>query len=224
MTTKLELYNNALLLLGHSTLADLTEDNEARRILDTTWDNDFVRLVLEAGMWRFAFRSQKLTPEPSITPAFGYINGYQKGSDWVRTAAICHDEYFDNPLLRYHDEVDIIYADEEEIFVRFVSDDAAFGGDLSIWPLGFQTYAEAELAGKIARKLTSDKDTIIFLYGDPHRPNSGYIEKTLKEAKSRAAAKDPTRFFPPGSWTTARGRRGWRGPYGDGGTGGSLTG
>jgi len=223
-TTRLKLYNAALRLCGHSRLAALSDEVEGRRLLDDVWDDDGIRKVLEAGLWRFAMRSQELDYEPTVSPQFGHTRAFLKGTDWVRTAAVCNDEFFVSPLLNYQDEGDMIFADLDTIWVRFVSDDIDFGGDLANWPGSFQDYAAAYFAYQIIPKLTSDKDKISFLQ-HPTQPTRGYLPAALRTARSRDAQKDPTQFPPQGTWVRARSRHGGRrGPMGDGGTSGSLIG
>ena len=226
MTTKLRLYNAALTLCGQAAISALTEQTEARRLLDLAWDNGAVRSVLEKGSWIFAERTQRLDFDPSFDPDFGFRRAFQKGSDWVSTNAVCSDEFFQSPLLRYSDEAGFLYADEDFIYVKFVSDDVAFGADLSTWTNSFTEYAEAFMASKIIFKLTSDKDRVTFLMGaDASGTKSGYMHQKLRTARSSDARQDPTKFPPPGSWVMSRGGfwRG-RGPMGDGGSGGSLIG
>ena len=55
------------------------------------------------------------------------------------------------------------YADLDTIYVQFVSDDPAFGGDLSTWTGSFADYAEAFFASRIIHKLTSDKQKLLML-------------------------------------------------------------
>lgn len=222
MTTRLQLYNHALRLCGHSRLATLSDDVEARYLCDDVWNNDFVWKVLEGGLWNFATRSQELTPETSVDPPFGYNNAFLKGDDWIRTVAVCDDEYFRSPLLDYQDETDYIFAELDTLWVRFVSNDANYGSDLAKWPGTFQNYAAAYLAGEIVHRLTSDKERVAFLHGTNGR--GGYIENQLRDAKSDDAMEDPTRFLPTGSWIASRGRGRRRGPFGDRGVTGSLIG
>lgn len=224
-TSRLKLYNEALNLCGEARLSALTDDVEGRHLLDGVWNNDGVRKVLEAGLWNFAMRSQKLTPNSAVTPAFGYANAFDKASDWVRTAAICSDEYFNSPLLSYQDEGSYIMADIDVLYVAFVSDDSTFGGDLSKWPGSFQQYAEAFFASKIINRTTADKDRVQFLLGHPNYPRTGHLDKMLKDARAKDAMNDAAKFLPAGSWVRARGSgRNRGGPLGDGGSGGALTG
>ena len=219
-TTRLKLYNAALRLVGSDRLDALTDDAETRHLIDDVYDDDFIRTVLEAGLWNFAMRTQELTPETDVTTPFGYRNAFQKATDWVRTAEISGDEFFRAPHLSYQDEIDFIFSDFDKIWVRFVSDDTDWGGDLSRWPGSFQDYAAAYLASQIVHRLTSDKERIALLI----TRRTGILDRALKNARAKDAMKDATQFLPTGSWVAARGRRARRGPFGDGGVTGNLIG
>lgn len=200
MTTRLELYNDALLLCGETILSALTESREPRRLLDHVWDSDGVKACLEAGQWRFAMRAAQLDYDPDITPEFGYQRAFAKPSDWCATSAVCSDEYFKEPLLEYNDENMYWFADLDTIYVRYVSNDTSYGGDLSLWPTRFKDYVAAHFAEKIVFKLTGDAarmDGMVRL-----------TEKRKREAKNHDAMSDSTKFPSRGAWVRARqGRR-----------------
>jgi hypothetical protein len=202
MTTKLQVYNNALLLLGERKLASLTENRKPRRVLDQLWDSDFVKGCLEAGLWNFATRTIQSEYSPSITPGFGYRYAHDKPTDWVRTSALSISEYFTDPLMAYQDESAYWFTDQETLFIRYVSDDAAYGSDLSIWPESFSSYVEAELAARAAKSFTqSDQETLRL---------EDKAVRALRSAKAKDAMNDSARYTPTGSWVRARGggRRG----------------
>lgn len=215
-TTRLHIYNNALILCGETKLASLTEDRKPRRLLDQVWDSNGVRYCLEQGQWQFAMRTQRIDYDPDIEPDFGYRRGFQKPSDWVLTSALCSDEYFRSPISAYADELDYWYADLDEIYVKFVSDDEDYGTDLGSWPQSFCDYVDAYFASKVIFDLTGDERRIGFLFGNPGDVTGGELGRRLKVAKSRAAMTQPSRTPPPGSWNRARsgGNRGDRGNTG----------
>jgi hypothetical protein len=198
-TTRLKLYNDALIICGERSLASLTENREPRHLLDHVWDNDGVHACLEAGQWRFAMRSVMVDYDATVSPSFGYSRAFSKPTDWCCTSALCSDEFFNAPLLQYSDEAGFWYCHLDTIYVRYVSDDSAFGGDLSTWTTKFTDFAAAHFASKIIFKLTSDKDK--------RNDVLAWMNKKLSEAKNLDAMSDPTRFPPPGSWASAR--RGW---------------
>lgn len=204
MTTRIEIYNSALLICGERFLSSLNEDREPRHLLDHVWDNDGVKHCLESGQWRFAMRAVRLDYDTAIEPEFGYRRAFQKPTDWCATSAVCSDEYFNVPLTQYIEETGYWFADLDELYVRYVSNDSAFGGDLSIWPAKFADFVATYFASKIILKLTSDekkRDAIL-------HPRNGLLVRARKEAKSHDAMAGPVTFPAPGSWVTSR-RAGW---------------
>lgn len=196
MTTRLDLYNMALLEIGERELASLTEDREPRRVLDQVWNTGFVDYVLKNGQWKFAKRTIEMANEPSITPGFGYSKAYTRPSDLVRITGITSDEYGQNPLTAYAAEGAYFFADVEPFYLSYVSNNASYGGDLSRWPSDFTLYAHTYLAMRVCKRLTQDKsefDRLVDLG-----------KKRLSEAKSADAMEGPTIFPPAGSFVRAR--------------------
>lgn len=197
MTDKLSLYNGALEICGERALSDLTEQRAPRRYLDNAWDNGAIDRCLEKGQWFFAMRAVEVDPDPAISPAFGFQYGYSKPSDWILTSAMCSDEYLQVPITRYIDEAGYWYADDNPIYVKYVSNDANYGSNMGLWPQSFAEFVEAYLAKRVVRQVTGDnKEKMALAFAT--------YNDALKTAKSRAAMALPTRFPPGGSWTTAR--------------------
>jgi hypothetical protein len=161
-------------------------------------------------------RSARFDFDAAVEPAWGLLRAFEKPADWIVTSAICSDEFFRNPLLRYEDEQDYWYADLDEIYVRYVSNDANFGNNIGDWPVTFTDYVKAHFAYRIVYSITSDKERHLLVEKE--------LENRMTTAKNRDAMAGPARFAAEGSWS--RSRRGGRrsGPFGDGGTTGSLTG
>lgn len=202
MTDKLSLYNGALREMGERKLGSLSENVERRRVLDSIWDADAVKTCLAAGLWNFAMRTMSVDYSPSVEPDFGYRRAFDKASDWLRTAAVCEDEYLKVPLLHYIDEAAYLFADLDTIYVKFVSDDNEYGNDLANWPPNFVRYVEAWLAARSAKALTGSSQT--------RDEMERLAEIWLVKAKSTDAMDDPTAFLPQGSWSRARQGRGNR--------------
>jgi len=200
MPSKLSLYNGALNVLGERRLANLTEDTEARYELDEVWDNDFIDRVLQMGQWNFAARTVELIYSPSISPTFGYQFGFDKPTDHIRTLMVAYDEYFSQPLTQYSDEAQWWFADVETIYVQYVSNDAQYGSDLTLWPHNFTEMSEHYLAFKLAPRLTG-------LALDSNELEAKW-KRWLTDSKATDAMESPARFLPEGSW--AGSRRGWR--------------
>lgn len=198
MTTQLSLYNGALRLCKERKLASLSESREPRRLLDDAWGDGatggVVKLCLEMGQWTFATRTQQVTYSPSVEPTFGYRYAFDQPTDMVDVCAICSDEYLRQPLLDYTDERHYWYANIDTIYVSYVSSDASYGGDLSLWPETFIRLVEAQLADEIVGNLTSGNGDAV----------SKALQKAKTEARSGDAMRKPTRFMPEGSWNRSR--------------------
>lgn len=200
MATQLSLYNGALRLIGERKLASLGEDRRPRHVLDDVWADGFVDGILEKAQWNFAMRAVKIDASTTTIPAFGHTNAFDKPTDWLRTAGVCEDEFFNVPLLNYLEEVGFWFAEIDPIYVRYVSNAASYGNDLNRWPEVFTQYAEAYLASRVILTLSQDTDKQKTIFA---------LEKIwLTEAKSHDAMSEATAFFPEGNWNSARlGRR-----------------
>lgn len=203
-TSRLKIYNGALLLLGELRLNSLSEDREPRHLLDLVWNDDGVNACLEQAQWYFAMRTAEITYETTITPAFGFSRAFTKPSDWILTSGIFSDEFLNNPLTAYWDEAGFWYADVDTIYVRYVSDDSSYGLDFAKWPTTFTDYVKAYFAGQIVHKIPSASGKIQFLHGPPGRPDKGYVAQTLLIAKNKSAMTGPTTFRQRGTWAEAR--------------------
>lgn len=213
-TSKLLLYNGALIVCGARILAALSDESKGRRLLDQAWDDGAVDGALEAAQWYFAMRSQRITFDPSITPDWGFRRVFEVPQDHVRTVAVCQDENFKVPLIAVKEEAGFWYAHLDTLFVRFVSNDPTFGNDFSLWPNSFVKFVKADLASQIVRDLTGSDAKVT----EVEKRRLG----ALNAAKSLAAMADSTQFPAEGSWVRARrgDRRGWP----DGGNRGQLIG
>lgn len=197
---QLSIYNQTLALLGERSLASLTENREPRRVLDTFWPG-VVKFCLEQGQWKFAIRTSKLTYSTDVNPTFGYRRAFERPSDCVRMTKMCQDEYLKVPLLEYTEEAAWWFADLDDIYVSYVSNDSSYGNDYANWPETFATYVALYLATQAGLRINQSERTL------------DKLEKDLKDAKRDALAKDalqgPTQFLPQGGWVSSRrgGRR-----------------
>lgn len=205
-TSRLALYNGALRILKERKLASLTEAREPRRLLDDAWGDGSttgaVRYCLEMGQWTFATRTVQIDYSPSVTPAFGYTFAFDQPTDLVRTVGVFTDEDCTNPLLQYVDERRYWYAGSETIYVKYVSNHASYGADVSLWPENFAKLVEAYLAKEVAW----DDDKAVLA------ERKWLTAK--RESRSFDAMNKPTAFLPEGGWSAAR--RGARSAVRDG--------
>lgn len=221
---RLKLYNGALQIIGQRRLASLTENVKARHELDAVWQDGWLQYCLEQAQWNFAMRTAKLTHDPDVEPAFGYRHAFEKPTDWVNTSAVCQDEYYNQPLIQYADEIGWWFADITPIYVKFVSNNVDFGMNLAKWPVSFTEYVKHYGASKVVMTLTTDKEQQRQLLGPPGRPEAGSLGNSLLTAKNRDAMAKPAMQPAQGGWSRARQGGSSRGPMGDGGTSGNLIG
>jgi hypothetical protein len=197
MATKLGLYQLALLHLGEPQLASLSENRAPRRHLDVAWDNGAMKFCLEKGQWKFAMRSREYTYSPSVTPGFGLEYGFDIPEDLVLLCGVFSDAGMTNPYRNYRVESGFWYSDIDTLFIRYVSNDEQYGGDLSLWPESFSEYVAAHLAFKTAVPITGSTDKRDDMFGLADK-------KLLPAALARDAFSEPTRMVQTGSWVRSR--------------------
>lgn len=194
--TQLSIYNQALILCEERILASLTEDRKPRRLLDQIWNNGGVQLCLEEGLWTFSIRTEAIQFNPSIQPAFGYIHAFPKPADYVRTAAIASDPYFNAALTQFSDEAGYWWGDLATVYVKYVSNDPMYGMNMTAWSQSFQQFVQAHFASQIVKSLTHDKSI------------QDRVEEQRKQALMSARGKDSMNeapgFFPRGQLSRAR--------------------
>ncbi len=194
-TSKLLLYQGACAVLGERKVSSLTEASVMRRRLDTAWDTGVVEECLGRGLWNHAMRSIQLDYSPSVEPPFGYRRAFDKPADWVRTAIVASDAYFQNALTRYVDEAEYWFAELDTIFVRYVSSSTDYGMNFGAWPKNFTKFVEASLAHNAAESTTGS--------GNEADRIEARVKRLLIRSRSTDAMDDPTGFVPSG-WVAAR--------------------
>ena len=196
-TDQLSLYNIGLRFIGERELANISENREPRRLLDGTWNagDGAVKFFLENGYWNFATRAVKIDKSASVTPAFGHPNAFDVPTDYVKLVQISGNEFFNDALTNYEQEGDYFYASIDPIYMRYVSDHADYGNDLSKWPQHFTRWAGSWLGVQVAPRLKNDVD-LDKLEKREH--------KLLVRARSKDASEEPTRWPPLSSWNRAR--------------------
>jgi hypothetical protein len=215
-TQQLGLYNGALRLCGNTRLASLTDNQEARYLLDDAWNdgNGAPQACLEEGYWFFATRTSMLGYDATITPNFGYAYAFEKPTDWVRTCMVAQDEYFQIPLTQFTDEAGYFYTLLQTIYFSYISNAQDYGLNFLVWPQSFVEAVEGYLARKVVRKLCAGDEAKIDKVEKA-------AEKLMLKAKSKAAMNESAKFLPAGTWLRAR----WgAGQWGNGGNASSLYG
>lgn len=196
MTDKLGLYNRALLYLGERPIASLTEDRKPRRALDVAFNTDFINEILSEGLWNFAARRDTFEAEAPPAP-LGFSYAFAKPVDWIRTYSIATDAAFMIPLVKFEDEQGFWLANNATIYVKYVSNDEDYGGDLSLWSPKFTLYAAAMLAASACSAITQDASKEQAL-------REGIAPQLLAKAKGVDGADEPPRPRIAGSWVRSR--------------------
>jgi hypothetical protein len=202
MVSKLSLYRGALRILRQPKVDTVTDDVLARYELDDEYDK-CMEYMLEAGLWNFAMRTVAVTSDSNLTPAFGYQYGFEKPSDWVRTARASNNPQF-YPLFEddeYVDETDYWYASVDPFYVSYVSNGASYGLDLTRWPASFERAFEHELAVRVSPNITT-------LSAEERKDYILLAKRALSIAQSKDAMNQaPTRRNPGRLIRARRGNR-----------------
>lgn len=212
---KLIVFNQALRLLGERRLSSLAEARKPRYLLDQVYAEGGVNACLEQGQWKFAIRTVQVDHDPAVSPAFGLTWGFTKPEDWIRTTAMCSDEMFYVPYRAGRDEAGYWYADIDPLYIKYISNDSAFGTDYSKWPATFSDFVAAYFAEQIVYDMTSDKERVLLVQKE--------LKRRKRDSLNKDAMNDPTAIPFRGSWTRSRYGRGNPSRY-DGGSNSSLTG
>lgn len=200
MGLQLDLYNDALLKCGADLLEALTDNVEARYVMDRVWARDPIRYCLERGEWAWSIKTVQMDFDPSIEPAFGLRFGFEKPDDWLRTSAISLDAYFNQNLTAYADEQGYWFCDSQVLYVKHVSDDDDYGRDSTLWSTQFREFITTYMAVRAFRRIRGS--------GGAATQDLEILKKELKTMESQAQNLDgmnrPTRFPSPGTFTLAR--------------------
>lgn len=195
MADRLSIYRASLLLLGGANISSLSEDRPEKRALDAVW-TDGVNYMLEQGMWNFAIRSIELAYDEDVEPLFGYRHAFSKPEDWVRTVSISETADFREGLHSYEDETTNWHADPDYLYIRYVSNDEAYGWNVGAWRQTFSKALSAYLAFESGLAISADRGNRNDLYS---------LYKTrLADAKIKDAVDERVREKPPGRWTRSR--------------------
>ena len=200
-TTKLQLYKRAITLCEQTPISALTDNVESRKRCDDHYD-DVLLWLMEQGFWRSAMRTVEITQNTGVAPAFSFEYAHDEPSDFIRKHVISLSEFLHPPLDEqsggngYLMEGGYIWANATPVYMRYVSNDASYGYDLTKWTEGMAAAAAFELAGRVAPFLTG----------------SGTKAEELKakaiERAGRAATFDvlqqTTQTVREGRWTGAR--------------------
>lgn len=193
MPSKLGIWNDALRMIGEHRLTSLTEDTEARYVLEDAWA-DAKTFVFTEGLWNFATVTGTLTANVALTPIPGFTYAFDKPTYWLRTITVSSNSLFDVEAL-YRDEANKLYANVSTLYIRYISSEKSADGDIANWPSAFAKLMAAYLANICANRISgskSDADGLKALY-----------KEYLASAKNKDALDQSQIYFAPGSWVRA---------------------
>lgn len=195
MADRLSIYKGALRLLGPSELASLTEDRPERHKLDDAWASS-VEYLLAQGLWNFAIRTVEIGYAEDVEPLFGFKRAFNKPDDWMRTVSIASTANFIEGIRNYEDETSYWHTDFDTIYVRYISNDDAYGWNVGAWREPFAKALEAYLAFECGLPISADRGNRNDLYA--------LYKERLKSAKALDAVDEKVDTSPPGRWTRSR--------------------
>lgn len=198
-TSRTDIMNDALRLLGVRPIADPAERSEAARQVNAVYYR-VVRFELEQYPWFFAKREAALAAL-TTGPAFKYARAYQVPSDFLRLV-----ELADRWVYVLPSAIDAAPVPPFELYGRTIRTDLpaplriTYTADLSDtpdqWSPAFMRLAAAALARDLATTLVKSD-------GAAQAALSRYRELELRARRSAAVQQAPTRVG-DGSWLTGR--------------------
>lgn len=195
MADRLAIYRGALRLLGSSTISSLTEVHPSRLALDEAWQ-ETGDLLLAEGLWNFAIRNVELSDDEDVQALYGYDCAFSKPGDWVRTLSISSEPTFAEGLADYEDEGSYWYSSVSTLYVRFISDDDAYGWNVGAWRQPFAKAFSARLAFECGLPISNDKSNRNDLWT--------LAKANLARAKTLDAVDERVRTKPAGRLVRAR--------------------
>lgn len=202
MATKLQVWNQALVHLEKPALSGLTANIEARYVFDAAWDG-VVEEALNEGDWNFAKVSAALVINGAEPPAIGWSYVFDYPDDYMRTIAVSNVPDFRQPFYDFVDQGGFLHANQDVMYLRFISRGMMADDQVEKWPTMFWRYVAVKLAFETCGKLTSGSTKEAVL--------EKRKEKALRQAKSVDARNENNKVEQTGSWMRAR-----RGFYGNG--------
>lgn len=190
MATKLSIYNEALRAIGDLRLSSITDDTEARYVLEDAWE-DCVKFVFTEGLWNFATKTQLLTADLGQEPIPGFSYTFDKPLYWVRTITISPNSLFTDEAV-YRDEGNKIYANFDQLYIRFISSEKSDDIQIENWPPTFAKLVAACLARNCAERLSGSGNKAEALAAD--------YKEVLASAKNKDALDQSKMVLRPGSW------------------------
>lgn len=162
MASKIDVFNQAALILGDHRLVTTTDTVELRYALDSSWDRA-VAFVFQAAFWRFTLKTVSLANNVALTALAGYTNRFALPATYYRPHAIfVLSGARECPVDVRQQDVQL-YANVTPIYLRYV--DNAFIADLTKWPELFAKAVAAYLAFDVVNRVSQDPQAMQTMSG-----------------------------------------------------------
>ena len=192
MATKLEIYNDALRLVGDLRLVSTSDDVEARYALDNAWSRAVLFCAAQAN-WPHAYNSTSVNLSADASSP-GYNKSYTiDSSDWLRTVAVSLDQHF-SVGAHFHEALGKLFLNTSAstAYVRYI--DRTYLGDtyISTWSEMFCSVVAHRLAFEVCERLTQDPQKAQGIYQ--------LFAEVLNLAKSQHALEKGGMMISPAQW------------------------
>lgn len=193
MTTKIEVLNASMTLLGQPTVAALTDTSTWFKRALAQYPG-VVRALLEQHPWNFPATCEELQ-RLAETPVSRYAYAYNKPSDLLRINRVApNNNAEDLTEYPYDDQGGKILADFETAYCWFIS--SKWLTKEGSWPQVFADAVAAEIRARVAPNATkSDRKQESAVI---------YATRMLRKAKSFDASQKRSKPQAPGSWARSR--------------------
>ena len=189
MTTKLQVWNEALNHLGDAPIQSVTDRVPSVSAFQIVYDNLVARCFV-AGDWNFAKRSVQLVPSALGVPAVGFSTVFDYPLLWLKTSIVSFTPDCQRWAQDIVEESAGISANTSTLYMRYI----ALDPDESKWPVWFADYVAISLARATCRRIkqsNSDEDRLFQLE-----------RRALQAAKSADGQNENVRPIYQGTWLT----------------------
>ncbi len=200
MATKLDVYKQAELHIGKSTITALTNDVEARYKFDQAWTGVVEEAFME-GDWNFAKKTSSLSASGD-TPIAGWGYTFAFPDDYLRTVSVGPYAAWRGSYYDFVDQGGFIYANTDSLSLIYISNEKA--NQVETWPVMFWRMVAMKLAYETCEALTNGSTK--------QEDLEGRLKVAVRKAKNIDARNEGNQRIGPGSWLRSRG--GWGSGHG----------
>lgn len=195
MAIKLDVYKQAELHIGKSTITALNSDVEARYKFDQAWTGVVEEAFME-GDWNFAKKTSSLAANGDApVDGWGYTFAYP--DDYLRTVSVSPYASWRGEFYDYGDQGGFLYGNNETLSLIYISN--AKVDLVETWPVMFWRMVAMKLAYETCEALTNG--------ATKQQDLEGRLKIAVRKAKNIDARNENNKQIGPGSWIRARG--GW---------------